>query len=593
MELVEWESFLTSYGLLLTTFQQKNLPWDERIAQLTSELIEKEDMLAASAGGNGELGLPDVVPPEELQALSLELQQVLEMAKEAATPAPATREQAETAAVDRPVSNEDQDLTALADGGVTEDEATACAKEAPAIDEDLPLGRSVRELRDHLQNLLNDWRSSDLQLDDPTSPALERLRTHILLADFYATSMEQVLESKMNEPRPPVVDSLEPIRIAMDDYARLLCRNTKRQVGINLTGEELPLEGPLLSPVRRLLQCMVSDVFVRSADPNLSIEIDVEEHYGALLWTLKDNGSNFTTDAQLDPDEYLAFYPGLKGTCRIVSELRSLLWVEPDEAEDTRFSFTTPKSVEGGRFMVWGEGKGSFAVLSNQISDVLDLGDVELQCDSGDFLMQHGKRVPVVRLDQIYREGSGDGDKIAIIGFLEKRIAVVVSGEGRIVEGTWAKDAIPVWKELKQGAVRVQRDKLPLIEAEELLGLYWAMVSEIVERDVSGGVAEGKPDLSQTQANLENDYISDQAPSLIISEFRVPSMGAKILAEKLRTEGKNIPILVTTTHKGENAALLVARLGASGYISKPLNPAEVMSRIDHFLQRGSAPVSAS
>ena len=41
----------------------------------------------------------------------------------------------------------------------------------------------------------------------------------------------------------------------------------------------------------------------------------------------------------------------------------------------------------------------------------------------------------------------------------------------------------------------------------------------------------------------------------------------------------DIPVLVTTTHTGENAERLVQKLGAAGYISKPLKASDVLSRI--------------
>jgi DNA-binding response OmpR family regulator len=75
------------------------------------------------------------------------------------------------------------------------------------------------------------------------------------------------------------------------------------------------------------------------------------------------------------------------------------------------------------------------------------------------------------------------------------------------------------------------------------------------------------------------DSLHDDAPSLIISEFRVPSMAAKVLLERLKVDGSDIPVLVTTTHTGENAERLVQKLGAAGYISKPLNSPDVLSRI--------------
>ena len=68
-----------------------------------------------------------------------------------------------------------------------------------------------------------------------------------------------------------------------------------------------------------------------------------------------------------------------------------------------------------------------------------------------------------------------------------------------------------------------------------------------------------------------------------IRQFRLPSMAAKVLVERLRSEGKNIPVLVTTTHRGERAKLLVEKLGVAGYISKPLDADYVLQRVGGLL----------
>jgi DNA-binding response OmpR family regulator len=87
------------------------------------------------------------------------------------------------------------------------------------------------------------------------------------------------------------------------------------------------------------------------------------------------------------------------------------------------------------------------------------------------------------------------------------------------------------------------------------------------------------------------DFVNRGHAALIISDFRVPSMAAKALVDRLASVGKNIPVLVKTSHSGENAEVLVRRLGVAGYISKPLRPDEVLSRVSEFLGSPRAPAS--
>jgi two-component system chemotaxis response regulator CheY len=77
--------------------------------------------------------------------------------------------------------------------------------------------------------------------------------------------------------------------------------------------------------------------------------------------------------------------------------------------------------------------------------------------------------------------------------------------------------------------------------------------------------------------------IGTRQPRVIISEFRIPTMAAKKIVDRLRAEGRNIPVLVTTSQSGKTADLLVEKLGASGYLSKPLSAAQVASQLSGFL----------
>jgi DNA-binding NtrC family response regulator len=77
--------------------------------------------------------------------------------------------------------------------------------------------------------------------------------------------------------------------------------------------------------------------------------------------------------------------------------------------------------------------------------------------------------------------------------------------------------------------------------------------------------------------------ISAQPPRVIISEFRIPTMAAKKIVDKLREAGQEIPVIVTTSQSGKTADLLVEKLGAAGYLSKPLSASQVTSNLSSYL----------
>jgi CheY-like chemotaxis protein len=635
MELTEWETFLKSWASLLTHYRDKHLRWEERIAQLTSELIEREEEFVSVVMEKGPTHLQDVADAENFQALSGELEALLTTAGEA-----------EPVPIDPPPSVELArdiaiDTIDLADPEADPVEPAQAAGEAH-VSSDHPLGRSLLEMNGHVQRLLEDWESAEWDFNSPPQSTLEAVRKQLRLIDFYARSIETSIRDGLEHESRTVTNTLRPIRVATQDFAAVRCSGSNRRIDISFLGEERSLDVALLSSVKRILQSMINDVFLRCEDRYLRIEIEANEKYGVLRWNVRDNGDNFITDSRLDPDDFLAFYPGLKASRRVLAELDSLLWVEPDENHDTRFAFTTPASLDGGRFMVWGEAGERFAVFPQQLSQVFSQGEVDIKNDSrGEHILIGGRRVPVLRLGHVYRDAPSEGDRIAVIGCLERRVAFYVQGKGQIENGTWQRDAVPAWKGMTTGVAKIGKSKVPLLRADSLLKTYYGLMAVADEQGVAGGAieepvspsrrqADPKPvrmpgpeavaaqadraeiliverseDLRNTfatifsQSSLKAQFVDEvetalkfihgRSPSLIISEFRVPSMAAKILVETLKSQGKSIPVLVTTSHHGESADLLVEQLGVSGYLSKPLNADEVLTRITGHLRSAAVP----
>ncbi|MFQ5511050.1 MAG: response regulator [Candidatus Krumholzibacteriia bacterium] len=615
LELELWQSFLEAFEGLLITYRDKNLPWDERIAQVTSEIIEKEDQLLTHAQTKPPSALANIVSADEVNSMLEELVELQSTAAAATAPPPTAPGPAPAAGTQPEAIHED-------------------AVAIKTAEEERSLGSSMGELCRNAQSLIGHWRSSEWDLVDGAPAGFDQIRRELLLTSFHALSIEQMIAIKGGNRGPLTIASLAPIRATLEDFVRVMCLGTDRHIDVAFEGEDNELHASLLFPVVRVLQFMIGDVFARCSDDYLHIEVAAEKRYGAFRWSMRDNGSNFISDSQLDPDEYLAFYPGLKETCKVLSELRSLLWVEPDETHDTRFAFTMPVSVDGGRFMVWGDGGQRMAVHANQVDKVIPFGDAEIKSGArGEHLVMGGNVVPLVRLGQLYTGAPVDGGHIAVIGRLEKRIAFPVSTAGDPKEGKWSRNAIPAWRGMERGVAEIAGHRVPLVEADSLVRRYLQIINTVSPTELSGGTGGQDPDLSQAQADMEKvdpippaqppqasaqvlvversevlgnafttilsqDGLTTQvvnkldeaidlclqetAPILIISEFRVPSMAAKVLAERLQSEGKNIPVLVTTTHRGQNAERLVEKIGVAGYISKPLDAEDVLARVGGF-----------
>jgi CheY-like chemotaxis protein len=635
MQLNSFQSMLEQYGQLLRIYRDRNLRWDERIAQLTSELIEREDRLVEE--GKAGTPLEEAVTGEEWQALGLEAEEVIagadEMAAEmSATPEPPPPPRAQPS----PPRGSAAPSEAPKSAAPSEAPKSAAPSEAPdVLSRERAIGQSLDALQKHTTALVSHWNTSPWNPATLDQPTIADLRRSLLLTSFHAQSIEQILARSAGGEPPPRVETLAPIVDAIQDFTRVLSAGDERQLAVSFVGDH-SLDSQLLSPIVQVLQRMISDTYVRCSDSQLNIQVVVQEQNGGLFWSLRDNGGSRVSDSHVDREEYLAFYPGLRDVRRILGQNHSLLWVEPSDNQDTRFSFSTPDASDGDSFVVWDNGTHAFAVLPSEVGDILTPEEAEVNNDArGEYMLQHGERVPLVRLGHLYEGAPSEGD--LIVGYLEKRIAFYANGESSLRPGKWVRDAVTAWKGLK-GFAQIEDRKLPLIEAEALLHRFLDIMSDTTEEGVAGGDIDEPVDLSQTQA-MEKDAVSppqhndvaeggaevliversealrntfaailskkqvrarlvgqvedaidcltSTAPSLIISEFRAPSLAAKVLVEKLKAEGRDIPVLVTTTHQGEDAALLVQKLGAAGYISKPIDRGDVLDRVGSYIVAGS------
>jgi len=77
-------------------------------------------------------------------------------------------------------------------------------------------------------------------------------------------------------------------------------------------------------------------------------------------------------------------------------------------------------------------------------------------------------------------------------------------------------------------------------------------------------------------------------PDLIVLDLMLPRMSGLELCRKLRTEGRQVPILMLTA-RGEEADRVVGLdMGADDYVTKPFSVMELMARIRALLRRTSS-----
>jgi two-component system NtrC family sensor kinase len=73
------------------------------------------------------------------------------------------------------------------------------------------------------------------------------------------------------------------------------------------------------------------------------------------------------------------------------------------------------------------------------------------------------------------------------------------------------------------------------------------------------------------------------SPDLIVASLTLPGLSGKDLLVALRSQGMDVPMLVTAAEGMEGDAIQAFRLGARDYLVKPLREAEVVSAIERAL----------
>jgi CheY-like chemotaxis protein len=594
VDLADWSRLLGSVEKLLTVHGERRLGWDERMAQVIFELIEKEELLASCHERDGEEGARKSIPAHEVEALITGVEALREEC-----------EQMDPAPPPAPLANASPERL----GNVAAQLRAACEQVLDTITADSWQGRN-------------------------TEPAtVEDLRRALGTIEFYARATDRIVASVEESVVSPRCD-LAPLETALGDFATELMHGSGRELVIRITGAGIEMEPSLLPAAYRILHAMTADIFERCTEGRIEIDISVEDRRGALHWAVSDNGENFLSDSRLDHEDQLAFYPGLRHVVRTLKEHHGTLAVEPGAGRKARFEFSLPASTQAESLVVWSHSGRTFSARAAQVVRVLPASaEIRRENAYGEHLLIDGRKIPLIKLDVLFPEAPSIGSHIVILGALEKSVAFYVPDDGTTSAGVVLGDSIPVWKGAPHEVARVDGRRVPLLDADDLLRGYLSITGTLNYEAMSSGNMQEPLDIyssgdagnpapveeadaaasdefdiliieqSEATRNAFTDILARQRirasfagdveealglirlkePRVIISEFRIPTMAAKRIVDSLRKEGLAIPVLVTTSQSGKTADLLVEKLGASGYLSKPLTSSQVASQLSGFL----------
>ena len=518
----------------------------------------------------------------------------------------------------------------------------------------MPLPGVIERLRTTAADLMTRLDATEWRDRRWSSSAVRALRADLGVLAFCAGSIERAVRMYAPEDAGPPWCALEPLAVALDDFARELARESGRALRVSFDAGDVSIDATLLAPAESILQWMVADVFDRTDAADVRVSVTVSNRFGALCWRVCDNGGNLVSDARLDHEDHVAFYPRLRHAMRMLARHFGSLTVEPRAHRGCRFEFTLPVTHDPEPLIVWGENGDTFAVRASQLCDVIPAGSDVLHRDAyGEYLDLDGGRVPLVRLDTLFGGAPAGGEMIAVVGTVEKRVAFFVPGTGERATGRPMPGGVPIWKGPAQRVVRVNDRRMPLLDAEDVLSAYLTITGSLSgESTVSGGVADDDEHVVRSQATAsgsqepgastprispagadaspargdapsparvdvvvveQSDAVREalrgvlesrglrvaetgsveeavamareRHPRVIVCEFRMPTMAARHLVEALREGGLGVPVVVTTSHDGPTADLLVEKLGASGYLRKPIRPPEVLERLGAYLRQ--------
>ena len=81
------------------------------------------------------------------------------------------------------------------------------------------------------------------------------------------------------------------------------------------------------------------------------------------------------------------------------------------------------------------------------------------------------------------------------------------------------------------------------------------------------------------------DMAIEHSPDLILLDLMLPSMDGMEVCKELRSQRRNIPIIMLTARDDEFDKVLGLELGADDYMTKPFSPREVIARVKAVLRR--------
>lgn len=81
------------------------------------------------------------------------------------------------------------------------------------------------------------------------------------------------------------------------------------------------------------------------------------------------------------------------------------------------------------------------------------------------------------------------------------------------------------------------------------------------------------------------EKIDDAKPDLVLMDVRMPKLDGIGVLNKMKSSGRDVPMIVMTAFGSSNIAIKAIQLGAHDYITKPFDLDEISEKLDRFFER--------
>src|SRR5512143_962628 len=81
-------------------------------------------------------------------------------------------------------------------------------------------------------------------------------------------------------------------------------------------------------------------------------------------------------------------------------------------------------------------------------------------------------------------------------------------------------------------------------------------------------------------------FVERRPPDLMVLDIMLPKLDGFEVCRRLRSAGRQLPIVMLTARDEDIDKILGLELGADDYLTKPFNPRELVARVKAILRRG-------